>query len=106
MKHVVRAIALILTLLWIAFIFGNSLDSGAESSAKSSTVHEVVNELAASLGAKEEISEKTIRTSAHFAEFAVLSLLFCIDAALFFSLSPARRFGRDHLSLLLSPGCR
>lgn len=102
MKHITRAVALLCTLLWIAFIFSNSLDSGAESSAKSSTVHEVVNQVASSLGATEEIPEKAIRTSAHFTEFAALAVLLSLDLALFFSLPPRRALSRRHFWLFLS----
>ena len=73
------AIPLLLTLLWLGFVFGNSLKDAAASSEQSSRVHEIVNEVASSIGIKEPISEHTVRDMAHFIEFAVLAALLCLD---------------------------
>ncbi len=73
------ALPLLLTLLWLGFIYGNSLKSGTESSEQSGKVQEIVNEVADSVGIEEPISERFIRKAAHFTEFAVLGILVCID---------------------------
>ena len=106
MKRILCAVFLVLTLAWIGFIFSNSLDSGTESSQKSSSVHKVVNEVAQSLGATEEISEATIRTSAHFSEFALLGVLVCADLVLLVPLSIRDKASRRDLLLLTAlPFC-
>ena len=102
MKRILCAVSLVLTIAWIGFIFSNSLANGTKSSEQSSTVHEVVNEIAQSLGATEEISESTIRTSAHFLEFAVLGLLLATDLALLVSLPLAAPLSRRHAWVLLA----
>ncbi len=96
MKRILTAVALVLTLAWIGFIFSNSLDTGVESGAKSSSVHRIVNEVAQSLGATEEIPESTIRTSAHFLEFAVLGTLLSADIMLLASLFPSAPLSKRH----------
>lgn len=78
-KKILFVSMLVLSLLWVAFIFSNSLDNGEQSSNKSHTVTVVVNEVADSVGVKQEIKESTVRKLAHFAEFAVLGLLVCSD---------------------------
>ena len=102
MKRIICVIFLVLTLAWLGFIFSNSLENGTESGEKSNTVHEVVNEIAQSLGATEEIPESTIRTSAHFLEFAVLGILLATDIALLLSLSPSAPLSRRHAWILLA----
>ena len=73
------AIPLLLTLLWLGFIFGNSLKDATASSEQSGRVHEIVNEVASSVGIEEPISEQTVRTMAHFTEFAILGALLCLN---------------------------
>ena len=102
MKRILSIVVLVLTIAWVGFIFSNSLESGVESDNKSSTVHEVVNEVAQSLGATQEISHATVRTSAHFTEFAVLGALLCLDVALLSPLTPSAPLSREHAYLLLS----
>ena len=96
------AIPLLLTLLWLGFIFGNSLKDAQASSEQSSQVQEIVNNVASSVGVKEPISESTVRNMAHFTEFFILGGLLCLDVwALGLSpLRPRRRF--DLLWLLVS----
>ncbi len=106
MKRVLSIAVLVLTLAWIGFIFSNSLDSGIESGEKSGKVYEIVNDVAHSLGATEEIPESTIRTSAHFTEFAVLGILVCADIVLLARISPASSLGQRHAYPLLTlPFC-
>ena len=96
------AIFLFLTLLWLAFIFGNSLKDASESSEQSSQVHEIVNEVASSIGIEEPISEATVRNMAHFTEFLLLGVLLCCDIWAL-GISPLRSIRRfDFLWLLFS----
>ena len=95
-----------LTLLWLGFLFGNSLKDGVASSEQSGKVHEIVNEVASSVGIQEPITEPTVRNMAHFTEFAVLGVLLCLDvwALGLARLSRDRRW--DFLWLLLAlPTC-
>ena len=102
MKWLLRIVCLLLTVAWLGFIFSNSADSGEQSSEKSGVVYEVVNEIAQAVGIEEEIPESTIRTSAHFFSFAVLSLLLCMDIALFYSLSPVAELSKRYVLELVS----
>ena len=95
-KQIVIAALLVLTVAWTAFIFSNSLDSGHESGEKSGTVHKILNEVAESLGAKEEIPESTVRTLAHFTEFAVLAFLLAADLVLLAPLTLSEPLSRRH----------
>ena len=101
MKWFVRIACLLLTVAWLGFVFGNSAESGEQSSEKSGFVHEVVNDIAHAIGFEGEIPEGEIRTFAHFVSFAVLSFLLCTDISLFFSLSPVPKLSKRY-SLLLA----
>jgi len=93
--HILRVtIPLLLTLLWLGFIFGNSLKDAQASSAQSGQVQEIVNEVASSVGIKEPIPESTVRNMAHFTEFFILGGLLCLDVWAFelSPLRPRRRF--------------
>ena len=82
----------ICAVLWLAFIFSNSVDNGAASTEKSSTVTEIANTVAHALGYGGEISHKFIRKLAHFLEFFGLSLLFSADLAVIFYPYLGKRF--------------
>ncbi len=74
---------ILLCVLWLGFIFSNSLQNGTQSGEQSKGVHQIVKEVAQSVGYDKPISEATVRTSAHFLEFAVLALLECWVLAAF-----------------------
>ena len=74
----------ICAVLWLAFIFSNSLDNGTASTEKSSTATEIVNSVAHALGYDGEISHKFIRKMAHFTEFFGLALLLSADLSVIF----------------------
>ena len=83
-KHIILnilriAIPILITVLWLGFIYGNSLKSGEESGAQSGKVHEIVNNVAQDVGIQKPISQHFVRKSAHFIEFAVLGILICAD---------------------------
>ena len=101
--HILRiALPLLLTLLWLGFIFGNSLKDAQASSEQSGQVQEIVNNVASSVGVKEPISETTVRNMAHFTEFLVLGGLLCLDVWAI-GLSPLRSRHRfDVLWLFVS----
>ena len=74
-----RVIFTIALIACIAFIFRNSLESGALSSARSQAVMQKINEILSvvNLG---PLSEHTVRKLAHFAEFTleVFLLMLCL----------------------------
>ena len=95
MKMIVKQNAIVLTLriilpiaclLWMAFILNNSMQTGVQSSAQSSTVVETVQRVAKAIAPESIIANATgesydklhllVRSCAHFAEFAVLGVLF------------------------------
>ena len=80
----------LLTLLWLAFIYGNSLQTGAESGEASGWVHRLINTIPELLGWGSPISEHFIRKAAHFTEFAILGFLICSDIWCIFTFSWAR----------------
>lgn len=73
------SLPIMLTILWLVFIFGNSLQSGTDSGETSGKVHAIVNMIPELLGLGKPISHHFVRKAAHFTEFAVLSFLVCSD---------------------------
>lgn len=92
-----------LTLLWIVFIFSNSLQTGSVSGNASSSVTAMINEFFGSFISGFSISSLLIRKLAHFGEFALLSLLFCFDIYLLFGINRADALKRKALTLLSVP---
>lgn len=80
----------LLTLLWLAFIYGNSLQTGVESGEASGLVHRLINTVPECLGWGSPVSEHFIRKAAHFTEFAILGFLICTDIWCIFSISLSR----------------
>lgn len=77
-KYIFVAICSILVILWIAFIWSNSMQTGEDSGEVSSEVTDRINEVAEPvLG--EPVTEKTVRKSAHFLEYMLLGVLACVD---------------------------
>lgn len=82
--HILRfAIPSLLTLLWLGFIFNNSLQDSEASTNQSQQVQEIVNQVAQSVGIEEPVPHSFIRKGAHFTEFAILGLLLCLDLVFF-----------------------
>ena len=84
------ALPSVLTLLWLAFIYGNSLQTGVESGEASGRVYRLVNALPELLGLGSPISEHFVRKAAHFTEFAILGILICTDLWCFSAVSLSR----------------
>ena len=70
-----RVLLTLLTVAYVGFIYGNSLQNGADSSERSGRVVELLQWLLSSLGWTGEVSEHFIRKLAHFAEYAGLGVL-------------------------------
>ena len=85
--------ALALSILWLLFIFSNSLDNGAESDQKSSAVTKFINDVLHAIGYKGEIPHKLVRKLAHFGEFAILAVFVSITL----------HFSPKKISVLFSP---
>ncbi|MBE6577840.1 MAG: VanZ family protein [Ruminococcaceae bacterium] len=81
-RKIVFICFLVLTAVWIVFVFSNSLDNGVESGEKSSAVTSALNSALTSVGIKKPISERDVRTFAHFSEFFVLTALLSADVLL------------------------
>ena len=73
------ALPLLLTLLWLGFIFGNSLRDGVESGNQSHSAQEIMNAVFHFFGMENPIGEGLLRKLAHFGEFAVLAVLYIGD---------------------------
>ena len=91
-----------LTILWLAFIYSNSLKTGVESGEQSGRAFQFINSITDFLGFDKPISENFIRKAAHFIEFAVLSALICVDAWAFGFVSFKKKLSTSVISLFLS----
>ncbi len=78
-----RAVWLIVTILWGIFILSNSLQTADESSEKSEQVLEVIEETVQKVEPDFELSHRLVRKSAHFFEYFVLGALFAVSVAVF-----------------------
>lgn len=94
-KYVSIIILSVVTALWIAFIWGNSAQSGEVSGEASGFVCELVNSVARFFGREEPVSEHFIRKLAHFTEYAILASLASVNTLKIFFLS--NKFKQKHL---------
>lgn len=100
-KYIFVAICSALVILWIAFIWSNSMQTGEASGEVSSEVTDRINEVAEPvLG--EPIPEKTVRKSAHFLEYMLLGVLASVDAVVIAQVFSRRGAAFVSLSMLLS----
>ncbi|HIR57041.1 MAG TPA: VanZ family protein [Candidatus Gallacutalibacter pullicola] len=74
-QRVLRILFPAATVLFVLFIFGNSLQNGTESGSRSGFVVQLLENMLGFFGLKVEITEFFIRKSAHFAEYFVLGML-------------------------------
>jgi len=65
-------------LLWICFIWSNSLQSAESSDASSDSVVHLVEPVLTAAGVPAEDHSFLVRKGAHFTEFAVLGVLCCL----------------------------
>ena len=72
-----QRICLLLGILALAFIWGNSLQTAEESSAVSGGLLQWFAPIFDGLGIPEEWQHDLLRKTAHMAEFAALALLWC-----------------------------
>lgn len=72
-----RLFTIVATLLWMAFIFWNSLQSGTKSAAASGRFVTLVEQALAALGLfiRRDLLSLLIRKGAHFFEYFILGLL-------------------------------
>ena len=91
----------ILTLLWICFIWFNSLKPGKESGELSAWILEFVNGIFSIISIS--VSHLFIRKLAHFLEFAVLGVLLSFLIYFFFELRLSNSRKRDALLYLALP---
>ena len=71
-RQIIMGAVILLTVLCLAFIFGNSLKDSVESSEQSTAVKEFLMNIASLLGFEGDISVSTLRSFAHVAEFCML----------------------------------
>lgn len=74
-KQVLRCLSVILLVLAVAFIWGNSLKEGSESLKDSGAVKGFINRIFAALGIHAEVGEVLIRKAGHFIEYFALGLI-------------------------------
>ncbi|MBR1738374.1 MAG: VanZ family protein [Firmicutes bacterium] len=72
-RKILRTILITLTVIWVLFIFYNSIANGSESAQLSGSILRKINELIESSGIS--ISEHLLRKTAHFVEFSILGIL-------------------------------
>ena len=86
-RTILRALLILLTLGWMAMIFGFSTQTGEESGGVSALIAEPVTDLIAALDGDITAAERealywqvdgVIRMGAHFAEYAVLGVMLCL----------------------------
>ena len=96
----------LLTVLWLCFIFGNSLKNGLDSGEQSGTIHRIANFIIHALGFRGSISHAFIRKAAHFSEFAILAALLGYNM-LTFGLINLRKERKRELFIILTatPAC-
>ena len=99
-RYVFAIICTLAVVLWVAFIFANSAQTGEESGATSSDVQELINEILHNIGIDATLSEHTVRKCAHFGEYMLLGLLACADIFVLSSFIAKRSFKLQLLSFL------
>ena len=74
-RLILRWLSIILLVLAVALIWGNSMKEGSESLEDSGAVKGFIEEFFSALGIDLEVAELLIRKTAHFAEYFALGLL-------------------------------
>ena len=96
-KTTYRIITALLLILWVAFIFSNSMDNADASTLKSGAVLALLRRILGSEGAA--LTEFIVRKTAHFTEFAIEGILllsvvkgYTMRPLRFLGVAPAGRF--------------
>ena len=100
-----RTVWLLLTVVWIAFIFANSMQTGEESGEQSQSALAWILELFSSIGLPISITELFLRKLAHFLEYALLGLLFSLDLKSFGLLTQTKKIPQQLLTCLTAVPC-
>ena len=79
-ERVLKIASVILLILAVAFIWGNSMKEGSESLKDSGAVKGWMGQILSALGIDAEVSELFIRKAGHFLEYFALGLLACFTA--------------------------
>jgi len=74
-----------LAFLWALFIWSNSLKPGNVSGEMSGSVLRFINDILGNISPNLTLSHLFVRKMAHFLEFAVLSVLFCLSCYFLFA---------------------
>ena len=83
-KRICSVLLFTLSVLWIAFIFSNSLENSVESSEKSTWVYNIVRVFIPC------VTKLFIRKMGHFVEFAILGILLSFSINSILSPNPSR----------------
>lgn len=75
--------SVVVCVLWVIFIFSNSIDSGSRSSAKSGAVVAILQWCVDIFADNVIVEESFVRTAAHFTEFAILGFLIWLSVRMF-----------------------
>ena len=101
-KYIPAIICTLAVLLWIGFIWSNSMKTGEESGETSAQVVEIINETTSQMGIEEPVSEHTVRKGAHFSEYMVLGFLISLDVFLLLRCRKNVGLDKKALTLLIS----
>ena len=94
-KRICSVLLFTLSVLWIAFIFSNSLENSVESSEKSTWVYNIVRVFIPC------VTKLFIRKMGHFVEFAILGFLLSFSINSILSPNPSRPL-KSRISLFLA----
>ncbi len=78
-EKIISCVLWLVSALWIAFIFGNSMQTGTESGEMSGSVTDLINSVLGVIHPSFHVSHLFVRKSAHFAEFALLATILCFS---------------------------
>lgn len=82
-KTLLKILYVLLVLLLLAFIFGNSMKSIPASTEQSDGIREYLNKIFSSLGLKIYLSEVFVRKTAHFLEFFTVGFVLSLSKIVF-----------------------
>ena len=98
-KTTYRIITVLLLILWVVFIFSNSMDNADASTLKSGAVLALLRRILGSEGAA--LTEFIVRKTAHFTEFAIEGILL-LSVVKGYTMRPLRFLGWPLLAGLMT----